>query len=224
MRRIFYLLAGSALLAVPAQAQTKPCATPGVAPLQPIMSTHTMPPYPELSVRMEEEGTTLLEVRIEPNGAISDAMVISSSGSPRLDSAASDHVKSEWRWQTPMKDCQPIPIRTRVSIKWSLRDAKEPEGPRIPIMTMNKADYPPDALLRHEQGATMLTLMVTETGDVNVRVAESSGFADLDTKAQELVKSRYRWRPATRDGQPVNTLMAVIAVWELEPSGSKPGR
>src|SRR5215510_10121813 len=33
-------------------------------PLKPIMRTHTLPPYPPISVRLNESGTTLMEVHI----------------------------------------------------------------------------------------------------------------------------------------------------------------
>src|SRR6185369_3052361 len=33
-------------------------------PLKPIMRTHTIPPYPPISIRLNESGTTLMEVHI----------------------------------------------------------------------------------------------------------------------------------------------------------------
>lgn len=47
-----------------------------------------MPPYPRLALENEEEGTVRIEVIVEPNGNISSAKIVKSSGSSRLDSAA----------------------------------------------------------------------------------------------------------------------------------------
>lgn len=47
-----------------------------------------MPPYPRLALENEEEGTVRIEVIVEPNGRISSAKIVKSSGSSRLDNAA----------------------------------------------------------------------------------------------------------------------------------------
>jgi protein TonB len=93
-------------------------------PLRPIGRTHTLPPYPPISVRLNESGTTLMEVHITTEGNVDDCKVVQSSGSERLDSAACDFVKSHWRWQPPTNQGTPTAVSTRVSVKWDLKDAK----------------------------------------------------------------------------------------------------
>ena len=93
-------------------------------PLRPIARTHTLPPYPPISVRLNESGTTLMEVHITVEGNVDDCKVVQSSSSERLDSAACDFVKSHWRWQPPTNQGAPVAVKTRVSVKWDLRDAK----------------------------------------------------------------------------------------------------
>ena len=93
-------------------------------PLKPIMRTHTIPPYPPISIRLNESGTTLMEVHITTEGNVDDCKVVQSSSSERLDSAACDYVKSRWRWQPPTNQGTPTAVSTRVSVKWDLRDAK----------------------------------------------------------------------------------------------------
>src|ERR1700679_3843567 len=39
-------------------------------PLRPIMRTHTSPPYPAISVRLGEQGTTLIDVSISTEGVV----------------------------------------------------------------------------------------------------------------------------------------------------------
>jgi protein TonB len=93
-------------------------------PLKPIMRTHTLPPYPPISVRLNEAGTTLMEVHITTEGNVDDCKIITSSSSERLDTAACDYVKRVWRWQPPTNQGAPVAVSTRVSVKWDLKDAK----------------------------------------------------------------------------------------------------
>src|SRR3954463_8542201 len=93
-------------------------------PLRPIMRTHTLPPYPPISVRLNEAGTTLMEGHITTEGNVDDCKVITSSSSERLDPAACDYVKRVWRWQPPTNQGAPVAVSTRVSVKWDLKDAK----------------------------------------------------------------------------------------------------
>ena len=99
-------------------------AAPASDPLRSIMRTHTQPPYPPISIRLNESGTSLIEVHITTEGNVDDCKVITSSSSDRLDQAACDWVKSKWRWQPPTNQGQPTAVSTRVSVKWDLRDAK----------------------------------------------------------------------------------------------------
>jgi protein TonB len=93
-------------------------------PLRPVMRTHTLPPYPPISVRLNESGTTLMEVNITTEGNVDQCTVVQSSSSERLDNAACDFVKSRWRWQPPTNQGAPVAVKTRVSVKWDLKDAK----------------------------------------------------------------------------------------------------
>jgi len=93
-------------------------------PLRPVMRTHTLPPYPPISVRLGEQGTSLMEVHITTEGNVDDCKIVTSSGSERLDSAACDFVKQRWRWQPPTQQGTPTAVSTRVSVKWDLKDAK----------------------------------------------------------------------------------------------------
>ena len=93
-------------------------------PLRPIGRTRTLPPYPPISVRLNESGTTLMEVHITTEGNVDDCKVVKGSGSERLDTAACEHVRKVWRWQPPTNQGQPIAVSTRVSVTWDLKDAR----------------------------------------------------------------------------------------------------
>jgi len=181
--------------------------------LRPVMQTHTLPPYPQMSVAMEEAGTTLLEVLIGPDGKVVSDRVIASSGSARLDAAAIDHVKDVWRWEVKLpKGCQRI--TTRVSIKWDLRDgASGPDAPGLPIIIAGTADFPPDAIKRLEQGWSAVGFYIGPDGTVGMtKILRGSGFDDLDEKAMVLVRARH-WTPVLLDGKPIGTFTSVAVEW-----------
>jgi periplasmic protein TonB len=92
-------------------------------PLRPIMSTHMSPPYPPIARRLNEQGTTLMELAISPRGNVSECRVVESSSSARLDEAGCNFVTSNWRWQPPTRAGTAVSAKTRVSIKWDLQTA-----------------------------------------------------------------------------------------------------
>src|ERR1700722_2558820 len=93
-------------------------------PLRPIMRTHTQPPYPPISQRLGEQGTTLIEVGIGTDGNVSECSVVKGSGSDRLDGASCDWVKGHWRWQPPTLNGAPTAAKTQINVTWNLKDAK----------------------------------------------------------------------------------------------------
>jgi len=93
-------------------------------PLRPVMRTHTLPEYPPISKRLNEQGTVLMEVNITTEGNVDQCSVVQSSSSDRLDQAACEWVKRQWRWQPPTLNGAPTAAKTRVSMKFDLKDAK----------------------------------------------------------------------------------------------------
>src|ERR1700753_779901 len=94
--------AGLCAMMAPA-AMADPGAAPPTMPAagcdpHPVMSTHTIPPYPELSRRMYEQGDVVLVVTIDAQGTPTDVAVDKTSGFVRLDDAARDWVRDTWRW------------------------------------------------------------------------------------------------------------------------------
>lgn len=65
----------------------------GVDPRHPL----TQPPYPAASVRLGEEGTVTVEVRVGLDGRVQEARVLRSSGFARLDAAALEEARRMWR-------------------------------------------------------------------------------------------------------------------------------
>jgi len=64
-------------------------------------------------------------------------------------------------------------------------------------------EYPPEARRRRIEGRVLLEAEISEDGiPERVRIAESSGHAELDGAAAEAV-GRWRFRPARRGGRAV---------------------
>lgn len=63
----------------------------------------TRAPYPVASIRLEEEGVVELAIHVLRHGRIADVRVARSSGYPRLDRAAVDEARRNWRLQPAMQ-------------------------------------------------------------------------------------------------------------------------
>ena len=93
--------------------------------LRPIARSRTKPAYPPISVRLGESGTTLMEVKINTEGSVTECKVVKSSSSERLDTAACDHVLRNYRWQPPTSQGQPVAATVRINMVWDLKDANK---------------------------------------------------------------------------------------------------
>ncbi|HEX5325094.1 MAG TPA: energy transducer TonB [Acetobacteraceae bacterium] len=133
----------------------------------------------------------------------------------------------------PVPPRQPPPPRTRAS-------ATVPPGPQMnqggtdsPSDAIAQGDnvipakpdalyhnrepaYPPDAVLRGEQGVVVLVVHVSPAGLPSaVEVAQSSGFLLLDQAARKAVET-WHFLPAVRDGQPIAAEMPLRVRFELD--------
>ena len=70
--------------------------------------------YPKESLSLKEEGTVGLKVSLTEEGKASNAVVVKSSGSPRLDNAAIQVVKASWRYDPPNDQRMPAAVQTEV--------------------------------------------------------------------------------------------------------------
>jgi TonB family protein len=182
-----------------------------------IRGDHMNVPYPALSKILREHGTTQLEITLDPSGRPLAVSVAKSSGSLRLDDAAMDYVKRYWHWQMPATGCKPTTIK--LNMAWDLKmigATTIPGAVLYPAVT----DYPPEALARHEAGLVLIGMTIPANGGAprNLAVDHSSGFSDLDAKAEDVIK-QHTWAPAQMDGKAVNTFTVIMVVWKLPAAG-----
>jgi TonB family protein len=176
--------------------------TEGVAPKPIGPRDLTMANYPRESFVSGEEGTVHLRALVQADGAVRDALIERSSGSPRLDQAAVELVRG-WRYEPGTLKGVPVAARFPVNIDWKLMI--------LPITLPPSTNpelvkfYPSTSIRLQEQGNATIRFLVTSEGTVaNAIVAKSSGHVRLDDAAIKFIKEYWRFKPATLvDGSPV---------------------
>lgn len=101
----------------------KPPAHPPTA-VESIASTHTIPAYPSMAIRLSQQGTVTLRLSVASDGSVGDARVETSSGSSYLDEAAIAWVKLHWRYKPATQDGAAVPSSTLAAIRFDLKNAR----------------------------------------------------------------------------------------------------
>ena len=87
-----------------------------------IMATHSTPPYPALAARLGEMGSVELRLVISPQGIVTDAVVVRSSGHDDLDQAARAWVMGHWRYRPAMRGGVAVPAVAEALVRFDLRN------------------------------------------------------------------------------------------------------
>jgi protein TonB len=77
------------------------------------------PAYPRIALRLQQQGSVLLELTIDADGRVSAVAVLESSGFERLDEAAREGVLA-WRFEPALRDGAPVSERFRHRIEFVL--------------------------------------------------------------------------------------------------------
>ena len=118
----------------------------GSVPPQTAVNTPTLlapavaPTYPLAARQLGEQGTTVLRVTVDAIGRVSAASVVTTSGSPRLDTAALEAVQ-KWRYTPAVRNGLPVATELDVPvtfamagdalIKDSVAGVPDPTGPGL---------------------------------------------------------------------------------------------
>ena len=107
--------------------------TTSVAPTQPpsvsagldrtpvsIAVTHTVPPYPPIARRIGAEGKVTLRLTVTPEGRVSEAEVVTSSGRDDLDQMAQAWIIAHWTYKPALANGGPVAGKTLASVTFSL--------------------------------------------------------------------------------------------------------
>jgi protein TonB len=82
----------------------------------------TQPEYPPASRRAGEEGTVQLKVFVLESGRAGEVEVARSSGFPKLDEAAVNEVKRNWRFVAGKEDGKPVSMWHTFAVTFRLTD------------------------------------------------------------------------------------------------------
>jgi protein TonB len=82
----------------------------------------TQPEYPPASRRAGEEGTVQLQVFVLDSGRAGEVKVAKSSGFPKLDEAAINEVKRNWRFVPGKEDGKPVSMWHTFAVTFRLTD------------------------------------------------------------------------------------------------------
>jgi protein TonB len=85
-----------------------------------IAATRTTPPYPVIARRVGWEGTVMLRLTVSPQGRVSRADVVTSSGHIELDRTAQDWVVAHWTYKPAIKDGAPVEAQVLTRLLFSL--------------------------------------------------------------------------------------------------------
>lgn len=94
-----------------------------------------------------------------------------------------------------------------------------PTAPQ-PVMrtfAVSEDDYPDASRRAGEEGITGVRVTVGVDGRVSAcSVTRSSGFSRLDERACQIAERRWRFKPATQNGQPVEATINRNYRWQLQ--------
>jgi protein TonB len=101
---------------------TQPPGVPDTA-VSGILSTHTTPPYPPVDRRFGNQGTVKLRLTISPQGIVTAADVIQSSGFAGLDQAAMSWVMQHWKYKPAIQGGVPVASTAVAAVVFDIRNA-----------------------------------------------------------------------------------------------------
>lgn len=131
--------------------------------------------------------------------------------------------ESVLRLESPSpRPCEQSVLLRRAGSKPSHTDVQTPasQGPAhvtpAALIEYTRPDYPAAARRARSQGTVTLEIAVLVSGGAgDVRVAASSGFAELDVAAIEAVRD-WRFSPAASGGVPVESIVEIPVRFVLE--------
>ncbi|HVV63854.1 MAG TPA: energy transducer TonB [Rhizomicrobium sp.] len=103
-----------------------PLSQPSVSDAQAagVSSTHTTPPYPPVARKLGEQGTVRLRLTISPQGAVTAADVVQSSGFDDLDRSAVDWVIAHWKYKPATRGGVAVASQTEAVVIFNLKTAR----------------------------------------------------------------------------------------------------
>jgi protein TonB len=91
---------------------------PAIDPRRPL----SRPPYPPEVIRLNGQGSAIVEIYVMENGRVGDARIVKSSGFEALDRATLSEAKRNWRLKPGTRDGVPVAQWHRLTVAFRLED------------------------------------------------------------------------------------------------------
>lgn len=175
-----------------------------------------IPAWPETAIGKGKSGTTRLQLRVGPDGVVSSAKVMSSSGFDDLDQATiatATQCKFSPGARTGRSALAPV-VFTHVWQRGATPATASASraAARLPCAKMA---YPADSQRDGEQGTVHMTFLIDADGAVlESNVVKSSGFPALDRATLDGM-ARCQFTPAVTNGKPEKSLLSFSYTWTL---------
>lgn len=89
-----------------------------------ILSTHTVPPYPPVALRMDAEGKVTLRLSVSAEGRVTRADIVTSSGREDLDQAAQTWILAHWTYKPAQDNGVAVASQVLAMVTFSLSNPR----------------------------------------------------------------------------------------------------
>jgi protein TonB len=89
-----------------------------------IAGTHSTPPYPPMARKLGEQGTVKLRLTISPQGVVTAADVVQTSGFPDLDQTAVSWVLANWKYKPAVQGGVAVTSTALAAVVFNLKTAR----------------------------------------------------------------------------------------------------
>lgn len=144
------------------------------------------------------------EVEIPPYVPPPEVSVVQDAPAPTITTQSTISTPEPPRFAPPAPPAPPSAV------------VRKPASPRGRGNVISEDDYPDASRRAEEQGVVRVSYVVDTEGKVSsCNVTQSSGFARLDDATCKIIMRRFRFNPATVDGQPVQETKTQPVRWQL---------
>jgi TonB family protein len=166
--------------------------------------------FPREVIRSGIGGDVRVLFQISTDGSVKNATITRSSGDQNLDQLTIDCV-SKWKYMPVVIDGKPVEIPWQTAVNWQV--GEKPAGITLPVAAGSPHTCANAPNSDHAPNATLLRFAVEPDGSVmNAEIEKSSGDAEVDKYALACV-SQWQYRPAMREGRPVEARLGARLVW-----------
>ena len=222
-RRSFRCLLAAILAGAEAAARGAPVVDSSLLDHRPAEVSAPKPDYPPGFREAGEKGMVVLELLIDPEGRVAEAIVTSSTDARLSTCAAAAALK--WTFTPPRKAGVPVYARIREAMGFGPGEfgSNDKGGFTPPEVTFQaRPEYPFSLRLSGVKGEVLVGFTVDPEGRVIQPEVIRSTHPDFEAPTIEAIL-QSKFRPGTRNGHTVYVHMEVPVIFQMESGRGPPG-